>query len=89
MGQNLQSLGPTDFEDLTYCTHFKQKEIMEYYYKFKKDHPSGYIKKHEFIKIYRTFYKKGDASKFSEHVFRVFDNNCDGKIGKSKFYSYF
>ena len=87
MGQNLGHLGPSELDDLMMDTFFTQAEIVEWYEKFKKDYPHGYMKRKDFIKLYKTFYKNGDAQKFSEHVFRVFDVNNDGRIGKDIDYS--
>ena len=87
MGQNLGHLGPSELNDLMMDTFFTQNEIVEWYEKFKKDYPHGYMKRKDFIKLYKTFYRNCDAQKFSEHVFRVFDVNNDGKIGKNIDYS--
>ena len=51
-----------------------------------KDYPNGFMTRKQFLKVYQDYYKKGDPSGFSEHVFRVFDANNDGKIGKRNFY---
>lgn len=87
MGGLHGKLPPSDLRDLCNRTSFDEKELKTWHEKFKKEYPSGSITKQDFIKLYRGFYKSGDAKKFSEHVFRVFDANNDGKIGKLPVYS--
>lgn len=38
--------------DMKQNTHFKSKEIQEWYDKFKKDFPSGFISRSEFRQMY-------------------------------------
>ena len=85
MGQSSRKLPPTQLEDLTRKTTFSRDELKQWYELFMKDYPSGYMNREQFLKVYKDYYKHGDPSGFSEHVFRVFDVNNDGKIGKIKF----
>ncbi len=87
MGGRQTKIPPTELNHLCHQTKFEQEELKLWYEKFKKDYPSGSISKQQFIELYRGHYRNGDAKKFSEHVFRVFDVNNDGKIGK-KFFPY-
>lgn len=81
MGGQHGKLPPSDLRDLCNQTSFDEKELKTWHDNFKKEYPSGCISKQDFVKLYRGFYTSGDAKKFSEHVFRVFDANNDGKIG--------
>ena len=85
MGQSSRKLPPTQLEDLTRKTTFSRDELKQWYELFMKDYPSGYMNREQFLKVYKDYYKHGDPSGFSEHVFRVFDVNNDGKIGKINF----
>ena len=85
MGQNQHKLAPTQLEDLTKRTVFTQPELKLWYEKFIKDYPHGYMTKIEFKQVYKDYYQRGDSNKFSEHVFRVFDVNSDGKIGERRY----
>lgn len=42
------------------------------------------MNKKEFIKAYRKFYPHGQPDSFCEHVFRVFDADGNGFIGRIK-----
>ena len=81
MGGHHAKIPPKELCDLCSRTCFDEKELKMWHDKFKKEYPSGSITKQDFIKLYRDYYKSGDAKRFSEHVFRVFDANNDGRIG--------
>ena len=81
MGGQQGKIPPNDLSELCNRTSFDEKELRMWHEKFKKEYPSGSINKQDFIRLYKGFYTSGDAKKFSEHVFRVFDANNDGKIG--------
>ena len=85
MGGHHGKLPPNDLRELCNRTSFDEKELRIWHDKFKKEYPSGSINKQDFIRLYRGFYTSGDAKKFSEHVFRVFDANNDGEIGIPNF----
>jgi len=82
MGQSQRKLPPTQLEDLTKKTTFSRDELKQWYDKFIRDYPTGYMTQKQFLDVYQGYYKSGDPSKFSKHVFRVFDVNNDGKIGE-------
>ena len=48
-----------------------------------KDCPSGKLNKKKFIEVYKQFYPTGKAEKFCEYVFRTFDTDGSGNIGKN------
>lgn len=86
MGNSHPKLAPSQLDDLCKNTTFSREELKKWFEKFMKDYPSGYMKKEQFLKVYQDYYKTGDSKGFSEHVFRVFDVNNDGKIGKCSFF---
>ncbi len=49
---------------------------------FQKDCPTGKLNKKKFIDVYKQFYPSGKAEKFCEYVFRTFDNDSSGNIGR-------
>ena len=85
MGGANRKLGPNDIAELTQQTQFSNSEIKDWYKVFKKDYPHGYLTIEEFKQIYGNFYPGGNASKFAENTFRVFDHNNDGKIDFREF----
>lgn len=66
-------------------TKFQEKELKKWYQKFIKEYPDGFISKPQFENMYQSFFPKGDATEFAEHIFRTFDANSDGKIDFREF----
>ncbi|XP_028968404.1 frequenin-1 [Galendromus occidentalis] len=69
--------------ELTVC--FTEKEIRQWHKGFVKDCPSGHLTEQGFLRIYKLFFPKGDPSKFTSLIFRVFDENKDGAIEFEEF----
>lgn len=62
-----------DVEFLTQNTRFKRDEIKNWYKAFQADCPDGKLTKQKFIEIYKMFFSTGNPEKFSDNVFRTFD----------------
>lgn len=84
-----KKLDPEVLGDLLKHTNFDEKELKSWYKGFLKDCPSGYLTKQQFIEMYKKVFDKGDASRLAACVFRRFDVNGDGKIGKAGEFWYF
>ncbi|CAD5125638.1 DgyrCDS13837 [Dimorphilus gyrociliatus] len=70
--------------DLKENTHFKSKEIREWHEKFKKDFPSGHIRRHEFRKMYSELTAK-DSNELADYVFDAYDQDRNGRIDFKEF----
>ena len=82
MGQENGKLPSSQLEDLTKKTDFTREQLTEFHLRFRKDFPTGYMTKAQFSQVYKDYYKTGESEQFSEHVFRAFDDNGDGRIGE-------
>jgi Ca2+-binding EF-hand superfamily protein len=63
-------------------TNFSVQEIEEWHRGFLRDCPSARLNKKQFVKEYKKFYPSGQPDEFCEHVFRIFDADQNGYIGK-------
>jgi len=79
------SLKPEELADLRQQTFFSDQEIQEWYKGFTRDCPSGKIDANEFKIMYQNIFPEGDPSSFSDHVFRMFDNDNSGFIDFREF----
>ncbi|XP_019643494.1 PREDICTED: neuronal calcium sensor 1-like isoform X8 [Branchiostoma belcheri] len=85
MGKSGSKLTAGEMKELQECTYFDKKELQQWHRDFMKDCPSGALRKEEFTAIYQQFFPHGDASKFANFVFNVFDINKDGYITFKEF----
>eukprot|EP00105_Crassostrea_gigas_P010814 XP_011426213.1 PREDICTED: neurocalcin homolog [Crassostrea gigas] len=85
MGKRHSKLAPRTLAELRDQTNFTVEEIQDWYKEFKSKWPKGVLTSEEFKKEYSTFFPLGDASEFAKHVFRVFDQNADGKLDFREF----
>ena len=85
MGKRHSKLAPKTLAELKEQTNFTVEELQEWYKEFSSSWPKGALTVDEFKKAYSTFFPLGDASEFAKHVFRVFDQNDDGKLDFREF----
>ncbi len=85
MGTLNSKLQPKELADLRKNANFSDNELREWYRKFLGDFPDGTVTIDEFKCIYDECFPYGDSGKFSDHVFRIFDTNGDGKIDFREF----
>lgn len=85
MGKRHSKLAPRTLAELRDQTNFTVEEIQDWYKEFKSKWPKGVLTSEEFKKEYSTLFPLGDASEFAKHVFRVFDQNADGKLDFREF----
>lgn len=90
MGQShgKKDLTPEEFEQLVRTTGFSNAEVHDFYEKFKKDFPKGFVDKKGFKAIYATMFPQGSgAEAFAEHIFRIYDVDGNGQISFQEFVS--
>ncbi|XP_046362231.1 neuronal calcium sensor 1-like [Haliotis cracherodii] len=85
MGKRGSKLTSNEVKDLMSCTYFERKELQQWYKDFKRDCPSGVLRREEFQSIYKQFFPHGNPTKFAQFVFNVFDSNKDGYITFKEF----
>lgn len=85
MGKKNSKLKKEVVNQLVNETYFTEKEIRQWYKGFVKDCPSGHLTEQGFLRIYKLFFPRGDPSKFTSLIFRVFDENKDGAIEFEEF----
>ena len=72
-------------EELKAQTNFTAEELQDWYKEFRSSWPKGVLTVEEFKKAYSSYFPLGDASEFAKHVFRVFDQNDDGRLDFREF----
>ncbi|XP_046853081.1 neurocalcin-delta B-like [Xenia sp. Carnegie-2017] len=85
MGKKQSKMDPHQLIHLLNRTKFEEKELKKWYQKFIREYPDGFISKSQFESMYQSFFSKGDAREFADHIFRTFDGNSDGKIDFREF----
>jgi len=86
--QGKKDLTPEEFEQLSRTTSYTNAEVQDFYEKFKKDYPKGYVDKKGFKTIYAAMFPQGSgAEKFADHIFRIYDADGNGQISFQEFVS--
>jgi len=85
MGKQNSKLKPKEFADLRQQANFTDNELREWHQRFMEDFPDGTVTIDEFKDIYDNCFPYGDSGKFSDHVFRIYDANSDGRIDFREF----
>ena len=85
-GSKDKKIPPEQLSELIQLTHFEKKELKKWYQGFIRDCPDRTMNQEQFVELYSRFYSQGNADKFATHVFRTFDNNNDGSIGKNNIF---
>lgn len=83
MGQThgKKDLTPAEFDQIAKSSGFTSAEVQEFYEKFKKDYPKGYVDKKGFKTTYASMFPQGSgAEQFADHIFRVYDVDGNGQI---------
>ena len=83
MGKVNTKIPPSELKDLLVRTHFTEEELKDWHNGFRRDCPDGRLTLQQFTNIYSEFYGTQEAKRFAEHLFRTFDVNQDGRIGKN------
>ena len=68
-------------------TSFTNEEMKQWHKGFQKYASDGKANPEQFRKVYSEYFPYGDATQFSNHVFRVFDTNGDGVVDFREFIS--
>lgn len=82
-----KKLKPKELEDLESTTHiaFSRAEIQDWHKEFRKTCKKGrYLTIDEFRKVYHKLFP-GDVKRFTEHMFRSFDKDGNGRVDFQEF----
>ncbi|CAF0994561.1 unnamed protein product [Didymodactylos carnosus] len=85
--KNATTLTEEEIQLLLKNTHFNRQQINEWHIGFLKDCSKGKLDKKKFIEVYKQFYPTGKADKFCSHVFKTFDTDNSGEIGKHELFN--
>ena len=71
---------PSDLADMSSQTKFSKSEVKFLYRAFKTECPNGILDEEKFKEIFEKIFPMGDASKYSQIVFRAIDKDRTGGI---------
>ena len=84
--ENVHKLNEKEIEFLVQHTNYDRSEILEWHQEFLKDSPDAKLNKKLFIKQYKKFNSANNVEKLCDYLFRAFDADHNGFIGKISFY---
>jgi Ca2+-binding EF-hand superfamily protein len=85
MGQRGSKLSSEQLTELTKCTLFTKKEIMEWHSGFLREFPGGSLLLDDVCRIFKQFFPFGDSLKLAQHLFTIADMNEDGIVDFKEF----
>lgn len=80
--ESVHKLTEKEIEFLLQNTNYDRAEIQEWHQEFLKDSPDAKLNKKHFIKQYKKFNSANNSEKLCDHLFRAFDVDHNGFIGK-------
>ncbi|CCF58531.1 hypothetical protein KAFR_0E03800 [Kazachstania africana CBS 2517] len=85
MGAKTSKLSKDDLTSLKQSTYFDRREIQQWHKGFLRDCPNGFLKREDFVRIYKQFFPFGSPEDFANHLFDVFDKDNNGYIDFEEF----
>jgi len=83
--QGSSTLKPRTTDELKRTTSFSQHQLEHWYDHFRTTYPNKALTREDFKKIYGQQFPFGDATAFTNHVFKQLDVNDDGKVDFREF----
>ncbi|CAF0993001.1 unnamed protein product [Didymodactylos carnosus] len=74
-----------DIQILISLTPYTREQIQEWHKRFLCDCPNGFRSRKQFIQTYRQLFPKGDAERFTKHVYRACDLDKSGQVDFREF----
>merc|ERR1711962_39157 len=75
------SISQEELNKLVETTKFNRQELKRWYHRFKRDYPSGQLKKEQFYDLFGKISTSDDVNERAvDHLFRLFDHDRDGVV---------
>jgi Ca2+-binding EF-hand superfamily protein len=78
-------LGETEISLIAHNTGFSRVKVLEWYEKFMRDYPSGFIKRDEFITSFKGLYTFGHPDTVANFAFILFDKDQNEELSFREF----